>query len=69
MHYRLSTNYLSCFPGGSLRCHSRQPPPIQKSVRKPLSWMTGSWAGIGGPVLEENWTETQGREQVPLLCT
>ena len=27
------------------------------SVSK-LSWMTGSWAGdIGGPVLEDNWTE------------
>ena len=25
-----------------------------------LSWMTGSWAGnIGGPVLEENWTEAK----------
>ena len=32
----------------------------EKASISHLSWMTGSWAGnIGGPVLEENWTEAK----------
>jgi hypothetical protein len=32
----------------------------EKTSISKLSWMTGSWSGdIGGPVLEENWTEAK----------
>ena len=32
----------------------------EKPVISNLTWMTGSWAGdIGGPTLEENWTEAK----------
>ena len=32
----------------------------EKTPITKLSWMTGSWSGdIGGPVLEENWTEAK----------
>ena len=32
----------------------------EKPVIGNLTWMTGSWAGnIGGPTLEENWTEAK----------
>ena len=32
----------------------------EKTSISKLSWMTGSWSGdIGGPMLEENWTEAK----------